>query len=90
MLQGYTPPKESDLMFDTIGHSYGVALLSQSSHERARTLEYLNTLADDMIQENKSYGSVLYRNMTRLKKAFPDLANLEKKLAGFMDYYRKK
>lgn len=82
VIDGYFPDKTNDLLsrFDIIGYSYCIALLSQTKENRSNILEYLNKLTDYVTENNVSFGVVLYRNMERLKKEFPDLADMEKKL----------
>lgn len=73
----------SEFQFDTIGHSYCVALLSQAEYNRAKNLLLLNNIADEAIQKQCDYGKVLLRNMKILKKNYLDLTALEEKLKIF-------
>lgn len=86
-LQGYRPDNTNFILsgFDVVGFYYSIALISQSDYKRERTLTYLNDLADYMIDNKIDDGRVLYRNMKKLKKDFPDLADLEKKLTCFKE-----
>ena len=77
----------TDGHFDIIGHSYCVALLSQSKYNRNETLDYFNKFADILIENDEQvYGQAMYRNMKRLSKEYPDLKDLEIKLQLFKDY----
>lgn len=74
----------TDGHFDIIGHSYCVALLSQTKYNREKTIDYLNRFADILISNNEQvYGQAMYRNMKRLSKEYPDLKELEEKLKCF-------
>lgn len=77
----------TDGHFDIIGHSYCVALLSQTKYIRNKTIDYLNKLTDILISvDEKGYGQAMYRNMKVLSKKYPDLKDLENKLKFFKDY----
>ena len=76
-----------DYDFDVIGHSYCVALLSQANILRKQILEYFDKFTDILININATgYGHVMYRNMKRLSKEYPDLKELEIKLICFEKY----
>lgn len=83
----------TDGHFDIIGHSYCVALLSQTKYNRENTINYLNKFAEVLIRNNEQgYGQAMYRNMKRLSKEYPDLKDLEYKLKCFKnyDYWKEK
>ncbi len=77
----------ADGRFDVIGHTYCVALLSQSKRNRAEILDYFDRFADVLIKDNEQgYGKAMYRNMKQFSKKYPDLKELEKKLEHFRNY----
>lgn len=66
--------------FDVIGYFYSIALLSEARYNREQNICLLNKICDTLIGERSQYCDILLRNMTRLKRNYPDLACLEKKL----------
>lgn len=84
VVKNYKVPENRMLTgFDTIGYFYSIALLSAAKNNREPYIKFLNELANQWIKENHSCCNLLYRNMKRLSKKFPDLKEMELKLAPF-------
>ncbi len=81
ILQKWTVPNENSILsgFDVIGYFYSIALLSVAKHDREQNIYLLSKICDTLIKEKNQYCGVLVRNMTKLKKKYPDLIHLEDK-----------
>ncbi|WFR59311.1 hypothetical protein QA584_09550 [Anaerocolumna sp. AGMB13025] len=74
MLQTYEMPNSSPSVdVDVIGYFYSIALISVAREKRTEHLAFLKQLADKFKKEDSRYVEVLYRNMKRLCKEYPDL-----------------
>lgn len=71
---GYYPGSANDFSFDRVGFSYSIALISQSRYRRADCLALLDKVTQYFVKTKNDWYRVLLRNMTKLEKAFPDLA----------------
>lgn len=69
----YYPNPAFKYNFDTIGFSYSIALLSQSSYRRPDCLALLDKITTYYVNTKDDWYTVLLRNMTKLVKDFPDL-----------------
>ena len=83
LVSEYMPTDDYLVNFDVIGHSYIIALLSQSKCRREDILKSLDFLADYVMDNEIRYAVVLRRNLERLKKEYTDLERLEEKLRDF-------
>ncbi len=84
VVKNYKVPENPILTgFDTIGYFYSIALLSTAKTNREQYIRFFNELADQWIEAEHSYCSLLHRNMKRLSKKFPDLKEIELKLTPF-------
>jgi len=79
MLQGYDlrPNGSYDLLWDTIGYYYSIAVISMAEANRLAHLTFLESLARKMSEENHQDKAVLLRNIVRLSKEYPDLQPIE-------------
>lgn len=82
IMEKWVVPNENAILsgFDVIGYFYSIALLSSTQYNREQNICLLSKLCDILIEEQNKYCSILLRNMTKLKKKYPDLIPLEKKL----------
>ena len=83
LVSEYMPTDDYLVNFDVIGHSYIIALLSQSKYRREDILKSLDFLVDYVMDNELRYVVVLHRNVERLKKEYTDLERLEEKLRDF-------
>jgi len=83
LVSEYMPTDDFLANFDTIGHSYVIALLSQTNYRRKDILKSLDFLVDYAMDNELRYAVVLHRNFERLEKDYPDLESLENRLRDF-------
>lgn len=74
---GYYPNPAFKYDFDTIGFSYSIALISQSQYRRQDCLALLDKITQYYVRTKDDWYTVLLRNMTKLAKDFPDLAQFK-------------
>lgn len=74
---GYYPDEKNPLEFDTAGFYYSIALLSQSNYRLADCLALLDRVTKYYVKTKIDKYNVLWRNMTKLEKAFPDLSQFK-------------
>lgn len=74
---GYFPDPAFKYSFDTIGFSYSIALISQSQYRRRDCLDLLERVTQYYVRTRDDWYTVLLRNMTRLEKEYPDLAQFK-------------
>jgi hypothetical protein len=86
IIEKWAVPNENPILsgFDVIGYFYSIALLSVAQYNRENNIKLINKLCDKLMQEKNEYCNLLLRNMTRLKKKYPDLTALEEKLKAFL------
>ncbi len=75
--ENYYPNPAFRYDFDTIGFSYSIALISQSQYRRPDCLALLDKITQYYVNTKDNWYTVLLRNMTKLCKAFPDLAGFK-------------
>lgn len=74
-LKDYFP--DTTERFDTIGFYYSIALISQSQYKRADCLKILEELTNFCVNTKYNSSFVVLRNMTKLVKNYPDLAQFK-------------
>ena len=82
IMKRWVVPNEGAILsgFDVIGYFYSIALLSEAKYNREQNICLLSKICDILIEEKNQYCNILLRNMTKLKKKYPDLIDLEEKL----------
>ncbi|EPY2275012.1 hypothetical protein ACXAUS_003934 [Clostridium sporogenes] len=82
IMKRWVVPNENVILsdFDVIGYFYSIALLSEAQYNREENICLLSKICDTLIEEKNQYCKILLRNMTKLKKKYPDLIALEEKL----------
>lgn len=71
---GYFPDPAFKYIFDTVGFSYSIALISISDHRRQDCLALLDRITQYYVKTKDDWYTVLLRNMQKLVKEYPDLA----------------